>query len=168
MRRAKAHPCMWGSRADLSGLTQQSSSCSLECYLEEVHTGSGRKVSGNIVHNNSLSMRQNKGCIEGFWPGLPDPRNLKNILHFNRLCKKQWDKLYMMGKSLTEEDISQISEENLFLFFFPARGSAAALSISKVIPHQRTTKTLNHASCSTFHVDLTIVPHLLIRCPLVN
>lgn len=116
MSRAKAHPCMWGSRADLSGLTQQSSYCSLECYFEEVHTGSGRKVSGDTAHNNLLFMRQNKGSIEGFWPGLPDPRNLRNILHFNWLCEKQQDKSHMLGKSLTEEEINQIWEEKKHFF----------------------------------------------------
>lgn len=120
MSRAKAHPGMWESRADLSGLTQPSSSWSLECYLEEVHTGSGRKVSGDAAHNNLLSMRQNKGCIEGFWPGLPDPRNLRNSLHFNRLCRKQQAN-HTWWESHWQKKIKPKYRKN----FFTARGSCA-------------------------------------------
>lgn len=55
-----------------------------------------------------------------------------------------------------------------FFFSTSAECVGLALLISNVIPHQRKTKTLNRAGCPTFHISLSIVPHLLIRCLLVN
>lgn len=73
----------------------------------------------------------------------------------------------MMGKSWSKEDIKIISMGGGFGASGGGVGAAVVL-ISEVIPHQRATKTLNHASPSTFHVGLSAVPHLSIRCPLVN
>lgn len=117
MSRAKAHPCMWGSGADLSGLTQQSSYCSLECNLEEVHTGSGRKVLGDTAHNNLLSeaeQRLHRGVLT--WPTRPGKS--QKYSSFQPAVRKTARQIVHDGKVIDRRRYKPNIGGKLLFFFF--------------------------------------------------
>lgn len=174
---AKAHRCAWGSKADLSGLIQQKSCSSSESYLEKVTSTFLLLV---LVERCQDTQCMTVNCVWGWlrenkWtkaassaPDLsmakdvivPDLGNIWEIVFYSPGFAKKKKTNLTWWESHGVEAINQISGENCFQCIW--------LLISEVIPHQQTTKTLNLAGPSTFHVFLSTVTHLLIRCPLVN
>lgn len=163
---AKAHRRAWGSKADLSGLIQQKSCCSSESYFKKVSStflllvlvercqdipmrdvfgANFAKTSQQRLHRAPLICQWQRTLI------IPDLGNIWEIVFFSPGCaknkkktkkKNHWDNSYMMGKSWSKEDINQISEENCFFCCFVVLFLLQCmwLLISKVIPHQQTTK----------------------------